>query len=102
MQDVGHLNQFPELNAIVWTIFRRQYLPVQLPDGNIIKAKCFSGKDLWYVDYEGSRYVEQNPKTGSSYAKKAQAGAKIVWVIRKGDGYYLGCVEGNRVFMKPK
>jgi hypothetical protein len=99
--DVGHLSEFPELNEIVGAIFKRQFLQVRLSNGQIVKASSFQPKNLWYVDHAGMRYVEQNPTTKSEYARRARAGAQIVWVIRKCDGAYLGCVEGDRVFSYP-
>jgi hypothetical protein len=102
MRDVGHLSEFPELNEIVGAIFKRQFLQVRLSNGQIVKASAFQPKNLWYVDHAGLRYVEQNPSTGSEYARRARSGIRIVWIIRKSDSQYLGRVDDDRVFAKPE
>jgi hypothetical protein len=102
MRDVGPLSEFPELSEIVGAIFNRQFLQVRLSNGQIIKASSFQPKNLWYVDHNGMRYVEQNPNSKSEYADRARSGARIIWVIRKSDNQYLGRVDGDRVFAKPE
>jgi len=54
--------------------------------------KRFSGSGLWYRDMpNGFRWVQQNPRTGSLFARAARLGHKIAWEFSpKGD--YTGRV----------
>jgi hypothetical protein len=79
-RNVGSVGQFPELQAICGAIFSRVMF-FSLPDGTRLRTKLFKGT-LFAVEHEGLRYVEQNPRTQSAYAKRARAGARILWVIR--------------------
>jgi len=101
MRHVGHIRDFPELNEIVGLIFKRQFLQVRLSNGQLVKAKSFQPKNLWYVDMGDLRYVEQNPNTRSAYARRSQQGTQIVWVIRKSDNTYMGRIEDGEIYMKP-
>lgn len=56
--------------------------------------KVFTG-GVRAFDIGNYRYVEQNPRTTSSWAKEARQGKRILWVIRRSDNKYLGrVVEG--------
>ena len=59
-----------------------------------IPIKKFSSSKLKYVDYFGYRFVEQNPKKQSKWAKKAQEGHKIIWVF-KGRRYTAQVFDGK-------
>ena len=50
-------------------------------------------KGLRFYEIEGYSYLEQNPDTGSNWAKMAQEGHKIMWVI-KGRRYLAQVRDG--------
>jgi hypothetical protein len=56
--------------------------------------KIFSSSRLKYVDYFGYRFVEQNPRKQSQWAKKAREGHKIIWVF-KGRRYTAQVFDGK-------
>ena len=109
----GRVEKFPELEAIADAIFTKK-MHFQLPDGTRLRTKLFKGA-LFAVDYNGVRYVEQNPKTSSAYAQRArEQSARIFWVIRThrkvvdaaGTEQYVECseqwlgyVENGEVFL---
>lgn len=96
---IGEVGQYPALWAICSAIWLR--LPkFKLPGGKEISTKSFKGGDLWAVDLDGKRYVEQNPNTHSPFATRARDGAKIIWVIQLSDNKYLGYIEDGDIFMK--
>lgn len=99
--EAGPIRQFPELNAIYCAIIYRADV-VAFEDKSQHPVRKFKGGTLYAVDYKGIRYVEQNQNTSSAYAKRATAGAKIIWVIRLRDNEYLGYIEDGIVHMKPK
>lgn len=113
MKNIGRLEKFPELEAIVDAIFSRK-LHFTTPNGTRLRTRLFKGV-LFAVDYNGRRYVEQNPKTNSIYAERARSGAHILWVIKThekaidatGKEYFVPCknqwlgrVEDGIVHMK--
>ena len=49
---------------------------------------------LRYVDIEDHRFIEQNQKKQSQWAKKAREGHKIMWVI-KGRRYIAQIFDGE-------
>lgn len=112
-RNLGNVSRFPELAAICGAIFAKQR-SFQLPNGDTLKTKLFKGT-LFAVDYNGLRYVEQNPNTSSAYAAMARKGARILWVIRTHrkvkdatgaehlvpcENEWLGRVEDGTVYMK--
>ncbi len=98
-RNLGDVVEFAELNAIYLAIAAHKDT-FQIPNGNMLFTKKFKGGTLYAVDHKGIRYMEQNPNTGSAYAKKSQEGAKIVWVIRLREGGYLGYIEDGIVWMQ--
>jgi hypothetical protein len=99
-KNAGRVEKFPELCAIADAIFTKK-MHFQLPDGTRLRTKLFKGT-LFAVDYNGVRYVEQNPKTSSAYALRVRDhGARIFWVIRThkkcidaaGSEQYVPCTE---------
>lgn len=94
----GSLSQSPELQAICGAIFAKQ-MYFSLPSGKRLRTKLFK-RELFAVDHQGLRYVEQNLKTGSPYAARARAGARIVWVIRPATNEWLGYIEDGTIWMK--
>lgn len=80
-QFLGNVDRYPELAAIVEAILSRvRYFSV--PNGTRLQTKIMGNAACFGVDYQGLRYIEQNPATKSDEARRARAGAKIVWVIR--------------------
>ena len=61
--------------------------------------KKFSSSKLKYVDYFGYRFVEQNPRKQSQWAKKAREGHKIIWVF-KGRRYFAQILDGKFKILK--
>ena len=49
---------------------------------------------LKYVDIYGFRYIEQNTRKKSEWAKKAREGHKIMWII-KGRRYIAQIMDGK-------
>lgn len=60
----------------------------------ILRSGLGKLKKLVVGDYT---YLEQNPFSGSKYAKMAQEGAKILWIIHTKTGKYVGKVMDGRV-----
>lgn len=90
----GSLSKYPELQAICGAIFSRA-MYFSLPNGGRLRTRLFKGQ-LFAVEHEGLRYVEQNPDTSSAYAARAREGVRIVWVIRvarKVNGQWVKCNE---------
>lgn len=69
-------------------------------DGKTIKVGKFVNKNLFYVEMDGLRYVQQNPNSQSAYALRARRGVKIMWIIRLSDDVFMGRVENDTVFKK--
>lgn len=98
-RNLGSVEKFSDLRHIYEAIVERKQMFV-LSGGTSLQTKRFKGGKLFAVDYNGIRYVEQNPATYSAYAKRAQDGAKIVWAIRLKGNQYLGYIEDGIVHMK--
>ena len=103
----GPVGNYPLLQAICGAIFSKVMF-FSLPDGTRLRTKLFKG-ELFAVEHDGLRYVEQNPRTRSAYAERARAGARIIWVIRitrkVGDKWipvneWLGRIEDGIVWRK--
>jgi hypothetical protein len=61
-------------------------------------VKKFARSGVRYVDLpEGAILVEQNPQKRSEWARLAERGHKIAWVLR--DGEYLARVVDGEVTM---
>lgn len=98
-RNLGPVDQFAVLNCIYEAIVERKQMFV-LPDGTSLQTRRFLGGEIYAVDYNGIRYIQQNPRTHSSFANRAREGAKIVWAIRKQPNTYLGYIEDGIVHMK--
>ncbi len=98
MNNLGAVNQYPQLAQIYQAIANRQ--PTWAFNDGAGPVNVFKAKDLYYIDYEGRRYVEQNKHSHSEYAARARRGACIVWVIEEKGGQYLGRIEDGVVYMK--
>ncbi len=104
-KELGHVDQFPELEAIIDAIFSKvRYF--SLPHGKRCRTKVMAGGNCFGVDYHYRRYVEQNPTKRSPEAARARAGSRIVWVIQTHDdktgdplspNRWVGKVEDNFV-----
>lgn len=97
---IGSLEKWPVIARIVEGIFNRKQLYVQVPTATKVAAiKGFGpvGR-IRAVDFDGKRYLEQNPRTTSAYATRARKGVQIVWVIDQASGEYLGRIESGRVY----
>ncbi len=106
-RNLGSVSQFPTLQAICGAIFSKT-MHFSLPSGQRLRTKLFK-RSLFAVEHEGIRYVEQNTKTQSAYARRARDGARIVWAIRvarKVDNQWVACndwlgrIEDGVVWMK--
>jgi hypothetical protein len=99
-RNLGNVSRFPEIAAIYGAILGR-LMHFMLPDGRRIRTKIMGAPErLVVVDHQGLRYVEQNLRTKSEYAKRAREGARIVWVIRGRDNAWLGRIEDGNVWMR--
>lgn len=95
----GTLDEFPQLKRIANAIFQGSNF-VDL-DGKRIYTKKMAGGTITGLDHKGIRYVEQNPASGSTYARRARAGEKIIWVMRTNGGY-IGRIDNGIVWKDPK
>lgn len=99
-KSLGEVTKFPLLHALNSAIIHREAHAV-LPSGAKVKTKLMGHPHkLYAIDYDGLRYVSQNPATNSQFALRARRGAKIVWVIRLRDNQYLGFIENGTVYHK--
>lgn len=100
MQNIGNVNQFPELASIYHGVVN---CPAGTPipvGAQLLRVQRFQSKRLSYLDHEGTRYVQQNTNTSSVYAAEARQGSKIIWIIRLRDNVYLGRIQDGTVYMK--
>lgn len=104
MRNIGHVSQYHTLEAIYRAVTQNAAsVCIDEHSGSsvtIVPVRHFHAKRLNYLDDQGIRYVQQNPHTSSAYAKRAQAGAQIIWIIRLSDNTYLGRIEDGQVYMK--
>lgn len=98
MQGLGHVSQFPQLLAL-WLAITQHRPEVRFPDGTCLATRRFKEGKLFGIDYQGKRYVEQNPETHSAYAARARRGSKIVWVIDLRTNQYLGRIDEEQVHL---
>ena len=54
-----------------------------------------------YIDLFGYRYIEQNRRKKSEWAKKAREGHKIMWII-KGRKYIAQIMDGKYIDLTKK
>jgi len=67
---------------------------VRLSDGAVVAVRRRFKNDLRCIETENYLFVEQNPwKKGSKWARMAQQGQKIMWVIKKETGMYVARVD---------
>ncbi len=70
-------------------------------EGVIYPIKETSKSNLRYVNIEGNSFIEQNPDKASRWAKMAQEGHKIMWVLR-GRRYLARVMDGVFLDLKGK
>lgn len=70
-------------------------------DGVIYPIRETSRSKLRYVNIEGNSFIEQNPDKASRWAKLAQEGHKIMWVL-KGKRYLARVKDGIFLDLKRK
>jgi len=105
MKLLGPITKFAELHRIYQAVCHgKEGDGVELVHpklgASVMFVQRFALKDLLYLDFNGLRYVQQNPKTSSEYAARARQGAKIMWIIRLSDNQYLGVVDNGQVYQK--
>jgi hypothetical protein len=72
---------------------------VRLSNGAAVKVQRKFKNNLRCIETENYRFVEQNPwKKGSKWARFAQQGHQIMWVIEKKTNKFLARVEERGVF----
>lgn len=99
-ESLGDTRKFPLIHAINSAIIHKEAQAV-LPSGAKVRIKLMGHpRKLYAIDYEGLRYVDQNPATNSQFALRVRRGAKIVWVIRLRDNQYTGYIENGQIFKK--
>ena len=102
---MGTLSDFPLLQRIEIALFSNP------PATNIvIKGKTHHFHRLVRgtiggLNYRGYLYLQQNPRSGSSYARRAcpPTNHRIIWVIRlrEGGDEYVGRIDEGIVWGKP-
>lgn len=70
-------------------------------DGNIYPIEMTSRAHVKYVTYQGYRFIEQNPKKSSQWAKKAQEGHHIMWIM-EGRRYLARMMDGKFLDLRKK
>ena len=70
-------------------------------DGNVYPIEITSRAHVKYVTYHGYRFIEQNPKKSSQWAKKAQEGHQIMWVM-EGRRYLARMMDGKYLDLRKK
>ena len=70
-------------------------------EGVIYPIRETSRSNLRYVNIDGTSFIEQNPDKASRWAKMAQEGHKIMWVLR-GRRYLARVMDGVFLDLKQK
>ena len=70
-------------------------------EGVIYPIRETSRSNLRYVNIDGTSFIEQNPDKASRWAKMAQEGHKIMWVLR-GRRYLARVMDGVFLDLKRK
>ena len=81
------------LSQLAKSVHAHLFQGAPAPDG--IQDRTFSGGHK-AAKGMGFTYIEQNPNTGSTYAKLAKTGHKVLWVVKdipgQAKGHYIGAV----------
>jgi hypothetical protein len=86
------INELNTISLKIYEIFFKGLKKFEL-DGIEYKIQKFSS-GLRYMDLEGYRFIEQNPRKPSEWGKKAREGHKILWVIQ-GSKYIAQVFDGE-------
>jgi hypothetical protein len=78
----------PRLKKEYLTIHTAIHSTKKMVPGLILSINTIGG--LRYADYDGFRFIQQNPNKSSKFAKEARGGKKITW------GMPTGVPEGNK------
>ncbi|MHA2068320.1 MAG: hypothetical protein ACXABY_28490 [Candidatus Thorarchaeota archaeon] len=70
-------------------------------DGNVYPIKQTSKSKVRLVERGGYTYIEQNPRKDSKWAKLAQEGHRIMWVMQ-GRRYLAQVKDGKFLNLKRK
>lgn len=70
-------------------------------EGNVYPIKRTSKSKVRLVERGGYTYIEQNPHKESSWAKLAQEGHQIIWVMQ-GRRYLAQVKDGNFLNLRRK
>jgi hypothetical protein len=70
-------------------------------DGEECQIKKTSKSKVRLVEYDGLTYIEQNPHKSSQWAKEAQEGHQILWVMR-GRQYLARIRDGKFLDLRKK
>jgi hypothetical protein len=70
-------------------------------DGEVYTIEVTSRAHVKYIMYRGMRFIEQNPKKSSQWAKKAQEGHQIMWVM-EGRRYLARMMDGRYLDLRKK
>lgn len=62
-------------------------------DGDSYSINTYSPSGVKHVDIGKYRFIEQNPKKDSHWAKKAQRGDEIMWILKDWD--YIGQIHNG-------
>jgi hypothetical protein len=94
------IEEIEEVARLVYeTIF--QNMPSVEIDGKEHQIKKSSKSKVRLVEYEGLTYIEQNPHKSSQWAKEAQEGHQIMWVMR-GRQYLARIRDGKFLDLRKK
>jgi hypothetical protein len=52
-------------------------------DGEVYSIKRTSKSKVRFIEHDGLTFMEQNPLKSSTWAKEAQEGHQIMWVMRE-------------------
>ena len=96
----GIVENYPEVAAAFKAVTRGEVGEQIIELEGMPRLRQFTTSRVRYIDHEGLRYIEQNPRSSSEYARRARNGAKIMWVIRTRDDRWLGYVEDGKVYLK--
>ncbi len=67
-----------------------------------VEITLMAGGQAKAVDYQGYRYLTQNPKTGSTYARMARTGRRISWVIDLASNQWIArIIDGTLTRLSP-
>lgn len=69
---------------------------IVLRDGTVIK-RSYKGRNIAYFETKRFLFIEQNKDKNSKSGERTRLGSKLMWIIRKEDGSYIGRVENGEL-----